>query len=119
MEIASERDDFVRSGPLHLTTVDWGNVHHRRSIAACLVQGVYVLEHDRQEKRQALAPPWWEFFDFQLLVTLVDDVDSSIFGAIYEFKLEANNYHSAEIPRHVIAFRGTMAERDSVSQDLS
>ncbi|KAI3896888.1 hypothetical protein MKX03_008029 [Papaver bracteatum] len=118
MENASERDDFSRSGPLHLTTVDWGNVHHRRSIAACLVQGVYVLEHDRQEKRQALAPPWWEFFDFQLLGTLVDDVDSSIFGAIYEFEPGANNCYSAENPHHVIAFRGTMAERDSVSQDL-
>ncbi|KAI3977073.1 hypothetical protein MKX01_004048 [Papaver californicum] len=116
MEIASERDDFSCSGPLHLTTVDWGNINHRRSIAACLVQGVYVLEHDRQLNRQAFAPPWWEFFGFQLLCTLVDDVDSSIFGAVYEFKPEAN--YSAEIPRCVIAFRGTMAERDSVSQDL-
>ncbi|KAA8533602.1 hypothetical protein F0562_030964 [Nyssa sinensis] len=34
---------------------------HRRSVAASLVQGVYILERDRQQKRQgpqALAPPW-------------------------------------------------------------
>ncbi|MFS7981672.1 hypothetical protein Hanom_Chr10g00953741 [Helianthus anomalus] len=38
----------------------------------CLVQGVYILERDRQENRQAseaLAPPWWKwnFFQFDLL----------------------------------------------------
>ncbi|KAI3974865.1 hypothetical protein MKX01_004976 [Papaver californicum] len=97
---APERDNFSRSGPLHLTTVDWGKVHHRRSIAASLVQGVYVLERDRQEKkRKALAPPWWGFFHFELLYTLLDDVDSSIFGAIYEFKPVANSYYSTGIPR--------------------
>ncbi|KAI3954966.1 hypothetical protein MKW98_004969 [Papaver atlanticum] len=118
--MASERDDFIRSGPLHLTTVNWGNVHHRRSIAASLVQGVYVLERDRQEKnRKALAPPWWEFFHFELFYTLVDDVDSSIFGAIYEFKQEANRYYLAEIPRFVIAFRGTITQLDCLMGDLS
>ncbi|KAI3859653.1 hypothetical protein MKX03_031167 [Papaver bracteatum] len=118
--MASERDDFVRSGPLHLTTVNWGNVHHRRSVAASLVQGVYVLERDRQEKnRKALAPPWWDFFHFELLYTLVDDVDSSIFGAVYEFKPKANNYYLAEIPLYVIAFRGMITELDSLLRDLS
>ncbi|KAI3898176.1 hypothetical protein MKW92_016174 [Papaver armeniacum] len=118
--MASEKDDFIRSGPLHLTTVNWGNVHHRRSIAASLVQGVYVLERDRQEKnRKALAPPWWEFFHFELLYTLVDDVDSSIFGAIYESKPKDNSYYLAEIPRYVIAFRGMITELDSLFRDLS
>ncbi|KAF9607775.1 hypothetical protein IFM89_000122, partial [Coptis chinensis] len=28
------------------------NEYHRRSVAASLVQGVYVLERDRQENRQ-------------------------------------------------------------------
>ncbi|MFS7981678.1 hypothetical protein Hanom_Chr10g00953801 [Helianthus anomalus] len=47
------------------------NPDHRRSVAACLVQGVYILERDRQENRQALealAPPWWKwnFFQFDL-----------------------------------------------------
>ncbi|KAA8520958.1 hypothetical protein F0562_011631 [Nyssa sinensis] len=68
--MASERENFNQSGPLHLINVDWRNEDHRRSIAASLVQGVYVLERDRQENRQgsqALAPPWWEFFHFRLL----------------------------------------------------
>ncbi|KAF5960062.1 hypothetical protein HYC85_001271 [Camellia sinensis] len=59
------------------------NPHHRRSVAASLVQGVYILERDRQQNRQgpqALAPPWWDFFHFQLIRVLVDDVDHSIFA---------------------------------------
>ncbi|GLT75148.1 hypothetical protein SLA2020_468950 [Shorea laevis] len=58
--IAPERDIFSHSGPLHLTNIDWKNFHHRRSIAASLVQGVRVLEFDRQQNRQgqqAHAPP--------------------------------------------------------------
>ncbi|TXG50678.1 hypothetical protein EZV62_023202 [Acer yangbiense] len=92
--MASEREDFSLSGPLHLTAIDWTNVHHRRSVAASLVQGVYVVERDRQQKREgslALASPWWEFFNFQMLRQLKDDVDSSIFGAIYKFKPPASH----------------------------
>lgn len=86
-------------------------MHHRRSVAACLVQGVYILERDRQLQRhesQALAPPWWEFFRFKLLHQLKDDADFSIFGAIYEFKPPPSHSHSDlskdGIPRYVIAF---------------
>ncbi|KAH6801842.1 alpha/beta-Hydrolases superfamily protein [Perilla frutescens var. frutescens] len=81
----SERENFDLSGPVHLTTVDWTNPCHRRSVAASLVQSVYILERDRQEKRegsQALAPPWWKAFKFQLYRQLVDDADSCIFGTI-------------------------------------
>ncbi|OVA14697.1 Lipase [Macleaya cordata] len=118
-----ERETFGLSGPLHLTMVDWKNIHHRRSIAASLVQGVSVLERDRQQNRQglqALAPPWWQFFHFQLLHQLVDDVDFSIFGAIYEFKPPSSicYYWSQGVPRYVIAFRGTITKGDSISQDL-
>lgn len=90
------------------------------SVAACLVQGVYILERDRQEGREgpnALAPPWWAFFKFQLLRPLVDDVDSSIFGAIYELKPPACQSHSRS-PRYVIAFRGTLTKTGSVSRDI-
>lgn len=120
--MVSEREVFNLSGPLHLTCVDWNNVHHRRSVAACLVQGVYILERDRQEKRegpQALAPPWWEFFNFQLLRKLVDNVDSSIFGAIFEYKPPSSSgNHSADGPHFVVAFRGTMTKKESVSRDI-
>lgn len=91
--------------------------HHRRSVAASLVQGVYVLERDRQLNRQGpevLAPPWWEFFHFELIRKLVDDADFSIFGAIFELKPLASN-----APRFVIAFRGTVTTKESVSRDLT
>ncbi|KAI3940093.1 hypothetical protein MKW92_040060 [Papaver armeniacum] len=108
-KIGSKRD-FKITGPLHLSNVDWQSGHHRRCIAASLVHGVYTLEYDRQENRQgseALAPPWWEFFNFQLLHT-----------PIYESKHKTNNYYSARIPRYVIAFRGTTIKKHSVSQDV-
>ncbi|CAB4280174.1 unnamed protein product [Prunus armeniaca] len=121
--MASERECFELSGPLQLTSIDWQNTQHQRSVAACLVQGVYVVERDRQEERegsQALAPPWWEFFHFKLLRKLVDDVGFSIFGAIYEFKPPPSLCNSPleGIPRFVIAFRGTLTKNDSVSRDL-
>ena len=62
------------------TIVFRDNAYHRKSVAASLVQCVYVLEKDRQEQREgsdALALPWWAFFHIQLLRTLVVDVDAS------------------------------------------
>ncbi|RYR10397.1 hypothetical protein Ahy_B05g078854 isoform E [Arachis hypogaea] len=99
------------------------NPNHRKSVAASLVQGVYVLEKDRQERREgtdALASPWWVFFNFQLLHKLVDDVDSSIFGAIYEFKPPSTYCNDTlhRSPSYVIAFRGTITKADSVSRDI-
>ncbi|KAE8681394.1 GDSL esterase/lipase [Hibiscus syriacus] len=119
----SSRQIFCLSGPLHLTSVDWNNFHDRRTVAASLVQGVYILERDRQENRidpLAHAPPWWEFFNFQLVHILVDDVDNSIFGAIYEIKFsDFNHNHSAQdYPHYVIAFRGTINKSNTRSRDL-
>ncbi|KAL3844470.1 hypothetical protein ACJIZ3_001873 [Penstemon smallii] len=115
--IVSERENFDLSGPLHLTTVDWTNPNHRRSVAACLVQSVYILERDRQEKReglQALAPPWWNTFHFQLYRQLVDDVDACVFGAIYQL----TSTSSDQAPHFVIAFRGTITKGDAFTRDL-
>lgn len=99
------------------------NEDHRRSVAACLVQGVYIIERDRQEQRkqaEALAPPWWKFFHFHLRTKLVDDADSSIFGAIYEFKQpnSENNHSTNDGPRYVIAFRGTLTKGDAFLRDF-
>ncbi|XP_028757755.1 GDSL esterase/lipase At4g10955-like isoform X2 [Neltuma alba] len=122
--MASEREYFDLSGPLHLTSVDWDDANNRMTVAASLVQGVYILERDRQERREgpnALAPPWWDFFNFKLLRPLIDDADSSIFGAIYEFKpqsSQSNDLLRRRIPRYVIAFRGTITKTDSVSRDI-
>ncbi|PIN20142.1 hypothetical protein CDL12_07158 [Handroanthus impetiginosus] len=118
--IVSEREIFFLSGPLHLTTVDWTNPSHRRSVAASLVQSVYILERDRQEERQgnqALAPPWWTAFHFELYKQLIDDVDSCIFGAIYRLtSTPSNRNHPA--PCFVIAFRGTITKGDAFTRDL-
>lgn len=114
---------FNLSGPTHLTAVDWNNKDHRRSIAASLVQGVYILELDRQQNRQgpqALAPAWWDFFNFQLNHVLVDKVDNSIFGTIFESQFPASNCGNSETntPKYVIAFRGTLTEPDTLLRDL-
>ncbi|KAK6135206.1 hypothetical protein DH2020_031051 [Rehmannia glutinosa] len=99
------------------------NSNHRRSIAASLVQGVYVLECDRQQNRQppqALALPWWEFFNFKLIQVLIDDHDQSYFGAIYEFKFPYPypNYPGQRPPQYVIAFRGTINKSSTRAEDL-
>ncbi|KAE8678261.1 putative F-box family protein [Hibiscus syriacus] len=117
--MASGRANFSFSGPSHIRAIDWSNEHHRRSIAASLVQGVYVLERDRQKNKQGLqascAPPWWESFNFQLNRCLIDDADESIFGAIYEFKSSSK---PPNVPNYVIAFRGTLNTPASISRDL-
>ncbi|KAI3847539.1 hypothetical protein MKX03_013758 [Papaver bracteatum] len=120
-------NDFKHSRLSRLSPVDWQNEHHRRSIAASLVMGAYVLEDDRQEKRvgyRALAPPWWKFFNFELQKLLIDDADSSrsadssIFGAVFEFKPKSNNYYPIGAPRYVIAFRGTVLKKDTIVRDI-
>ncbi|PWA52430.1 Lipase, class 3 [Artemisia annua] len=123
--MALERDTFHLSGPLHLTSIDWTDVDHRRSVAACMVQGVYIMQRDRQENRhgpEALAPPWWNFFNFEVQTLLIDDADSSIFGAIYRFKpnpsLDHNTLSTNSTPTHIIAFRGTVTKGDAFTRDL-
>lgn len=117
-----DRENFYAAGPLHLTIVDWDNEHHQRSVAASLIAGVYVLERDRQESRDAanaLAPPWWAYFHFRLLRTLVDEADRSIFGAIFEYEPKSSDSkHPKGIPHYVIAFRGTLTQRDSLKRDI-
>uniref|UniRef100_A0A803N6H0 Fungal lipase-like domain-containing protein n=1 Tax=Chenopodium quinoa TaxID=63459 RepID=A0A803N6H0_CHEQI len=100
-----------------------GNTEHRRSVAASLVQGVYVAEFDRQQKREGydvLAPIWWEFFHFKCIQALEDKTDSSIFGAIFEYKHAIpNRLNSTQDipPRYVIALRGTIIKPKTGLQD--
>ncbi|KAK4485358.1 hypothetical protein RD792_007997 [Penstemon davidsonii] len=121
--MTSEREIFGLTGPSFLTAIDWNNSYHKRSIAASLVQGVYILERDRQEKRQgpqALAPPWWQHFNFKLNQLLIDDHDLSYFGAIYEFNVPYPypNYTNQRPPQYLIAFRGTINKPGNRAQDL-
>ncbi|KAJ0964920.1 hypothetical protein J5N97_026058 [Dioscorea zingiberensis] len=122
--MVSKRDIFSISGPLHLSSVNWKCPHHRRSVAASLVQACYVLERDRQQNRLAsetLAPAWWEFFHFELIRTLIDDVDFSIFGAIFKFNppVSIQNSSTSDAPKFVIAFRGTITKNESLTRDLT
>jgi hypothetical protein len=98
------------------------DAYYRKSIAASLVQGVYVLEKDRQEQRtgpKSLAFPWWTSFHFQMIEPPLFD-GTSIFGAIFEYKpppsIGNNPYHTG--PRYVIAFRGTIKKLDSFFRDM-
>lgn len=121
------RDIFSLTGPSFLTSVDWENSHHRRSIAASLIKGVYVLERDRQLNRQGplvQAPPWWQIFNFTLIQILIDDKDYSYFGAIYEFnnKKSPNDPCKGRLgqkpPRYVFAFRGSISKAGNREQDI-
>lgn len=98
--------------------------HHRRSVTASLVQGVYVLERDRQCNRQgpdARAPAWWRFFHFELRQVLIDAADGSIFGAVYAFQPPLHLLDptaAASAPYYVVAFRGTITKKGSAKRDL-
>ncbi|KAK8698156.1 hypothetical protein V6N13_114283 [Hibiscus sabdariffa] len=121
--MASGSEDFNRWGPKHLSSVDWHNADHRRSVSACLVKGAYVLESDRQETRrgsECLSPPWWEAFHFKLVYQLIDGVDNSIFGAIFQYSPPAYTYHRSldRSPQYVFAFRGTVKKEGSFSRDF-
>ncbi|XP_059434428.1 GDSL esterase/lipase At4g10955-like isoform X2 [Corylus avellana] len=124
-----EEQDFHISGPVHLTrAAAWTNPDQGRCIIASLVQGVYCLEYDRlrvlQGKRhrhgaQALAPPWWESIHFRLFRVL-EDVDGSIIGAIYEYEHEhPPSPQNPDVPRYVIAFRGIIRKRRIILKDLT
>ncbi|KAF3795066.1 hypothetical protein EJ110_NYTH06151 [Nymphaea thermarum] len=89
---------------------------HRRIVAACLVNAVYVLEGDRTQGRSGedqLARPWWEFFGFELVSPLETNenerpLSSFIIGAV--FRLASRTSPSA--PAMVIAVRGTLDHHD-------
>ncbi|CAO2823031.1 unnamed protein product [Amaranthus hypochondriacus] len=110
----SKNEMFDFCGPVYLNNVDWSMSEHRRSVAASLVKGVYILEMDRQKKRtnyNRLAPKWWEYFNFKLLEILVDKFDSSIFGVIFEYKPPPTSLEEVVVvqpPKYVVAFRGTL-----------
>ncbi|XAR61342.1 hypothetical protein NMG60_11035019 [Bertholletia excelsa] len=75
----------------------------------------YKVTARNRQGEQALAPPWWGSFDFQLFEELEDSVDS-IFGAIFKFKfppLGSNGIDQDQLPpTYVVAFRGTMTDKD-------
>lgn len=111
---------FQLPGPPKLAYIDWKNAAHERAVVACLVQCVYVCERDRQMKPKGdKALAWCETFGFKLKRTLVDKADSSIFGAIFEYKPPPSSCnHSADGPRFVVAFRGTLLKIITLTRDI-
>ncbi|TYJ24088.1 hypothetical protein E1A91_A08G237200v1 [Gossypium mustelinum] len=113
------REPFSLVGPKHLTTVDWNDYNHRRSVLTSLIKGVSERERDRQVElrggSETLAPQWWDFFNFKLVNELVDEDDESIFGAIFEYVLPSATNPG---PEYVIAFRGTLLKRETLTRDL-
>ncbi|KAI3904936.1 hypothetical protein MKW92_009906, partial [Papaver armeniacum] len=126
-------NNFEDSGLSRLNTVNWEDKRYRRSVMASLVKGVYVLMDDRRRHQQgteALAPPWWESFDFTLVRSIMNDKDYSIIAAVFEYKPKSNYYDRIigvfssktkiipGAPKYVIAFRGTAMNHNTVIADM-
>ncbi|KAI9092791.1 hypothetical protein K1719_027588 [Acacia pycnantha] len=125
---------FHVSGPRNLTTLNWRDLinsswkdpNYKRTVIACFIQAVYLLELDRQENRSqsnALAPHWWIPFKYKLTKTLIDERDGSIFGAILEWDRSAAMADFVLIrpsgaPKAVLALRGTLLKGPTMRRDI-
>ncbi|TKY46781.1 GDSL esterase/lipase [Spatholobus suberectus] len=133
-EEASHPYAFHVSGPRNLTTLNWRDLissswkdaNYKRTVIACFIQAVYLLELDRQENRtqeNALAPNWWIPFKYKLTQTLIDERDGSIFGAILEWDRSAAMADLVLIrpsgaPKAVLALRGTLLKSPTMRRDI-
>ncbi|CAA6665280.1 unnamed protein product [Spirodela intermedia] len=119
--------DFRVCGPRNLSPPNWRDIFnsswkdpkYKRMAIACFIQGVYLMELDRQEKKKRaaavaaeavaeevgggsageLAPRWWRPFKYKLAETLVDERDGSIYGAVLEWDRAAALSDGATIRR--------------------
>lgn len=127
-------DDFQVSGPRNLCPPTWREIiksswkddKYKRTVMACFIQAAYLLELDRQEKREgdtALAPNWWKPFKYKVVEVLVDERDESIFGA----RLEWDRYAAfsdllvmrpSKAPKAIIALRGTLLRAATIRRDI-
>ncbi|XXG90449.1 hypothetical protein AAC387_Pa12g2215 [Persea americana] len=126
--------DFHVSGPRNLSYPNWRDIissscndcNYKRTVIACFIQVVYLLELDRQENRteeNGLAPKWWKPFKYKLAHILVDERDGSIFGAIIEWDRSAalSDFilmRPSGAPRAVLALRGTLLKSPTIRRDL-
>ncbi|XP_020592993.1 GDSL esterase/lipase At4g10955 [Phalaenopsis equestris] len=133
-EVDGHPYDFHVSGPRNLSSPNWKDLirsswrdpNYKRMVIACLIQAVYLLELDRQEKRteeNGLAPKWWKPFMYKVTQTLIDDRDGSIYGAILEWDRYAALsgfivVRPSGAPRAVLALRGTILKSPTLRRDL-
>ncbi|KAJ4834878.1 hypothetical protein Tsubulata_031992 [Turnera subulata] len=100
--------------------------NYKRTVYACFIQGVYLLELDRQEKRtaeNALAPNWWIRFKYKLAQTLIDERDGSTFGAVLEWDrcaalADMILVRPTGAPKAVLALRGTLLKSPTIRRDI-
>ncbi|CAL4974849.1 unnamed protein product [Urochloa decumbens] len=129
--------DFQVYGPRHLSSPSWWDLlrsswkdpNYRRMVIACFIQGVYLLELDRQENRDertGLAPQWWRHFSYRLAQSLVDERDGSIYGAVLEWDGRAllagyapQLLRPAGAPAAVVALRGTLLSGATFRRDVT
>ncbi|CAL4948277.1 unnamed protein product [Urochloa decumbens] len=130
--------EFQVYGPRHLSSPSWWDLlrsswkdpNYRRMVIACFIQGVYLLELDRQENRDertGLAPQWWRHFSYRLAETLIDERDGSIYGAVLEWdggRALLAGYarllpRPAGAPAAVVALRGTLLSGATFRRDVT
>ncbi|XP_030517316.1 GDSL esterase/lipase At4g10955-like [Rhodamnia argentea] len=125
---------FHVSGPRHLSSPNWRHLlnstwkdgNYKRTVVACFIQAVYLLELDRQENRSeenALAPKWWLPFKYKLVQILIDERDRSIFGALLEWDRSAALadfilMRPSGAPKAVLALRGTLLKSPTIRRDV-
>ncbi|XP_078432171.1 GDSL esterase/lipase At4g10955-like [Wolffia australiana] len=132
--------DFHVCGPRNLSPPTWKDFfisswkdpNYKRAAIACLIQGVYLLELDRQRHVSAppaaaatadLAPRWWRPFNYRLTQALIDARDGSIYAAVLEWDRAAAAAalllcRPAAAPRVVLALRGTLLSAATLRRDL-
>ncbi|OEL15542.1 hypothetical protein BAE44_0023439 [Dichanthelium oligosanthes] len=108
-----------------LTNTSWRDDDYRRMVMAYLIEAVYLLELERQERRDAaaVAQQWWKPFQYRLAHELVDDRDGSVFGAIFErdhhvADADAGMASPSGAPSAVVAFRGTLLRAPTIRRDV-
>lgn len=134
MEGKVHPDAFHVSGPRNVASPNWRDLinsswkdaNYKRTVIACLIQAVYLLECDRQEKRTkeyALAPTWWIPFKYKLSRTLIDERDGSIFGALLEWDQASALadfilVRPSRAPKAILAIRGTLLKSLTIRRDI-
>ncbi|KAF8007811.1 hypothetical protein BT93_K1719 [Corymbia citriodora subsp. variegata] len=132
--LRKEENAFHVSGPRNVSSPNWRELlnsswkdeNYKRTVLACFIQAVYLLELDRQENRSeesALAPKWWLPFKYKLSQTLIDERDGSIFGAVLEWDRAAALadfilIRPSGAPRAVLALRGTLLKSPTIRRDI-
>ncbi|CAN6184088.1 unnamed protein product [Urochloa humidicola] len=108
-----------------LTNTSWRDDDYRRMVMAYLIEAVYLLELERQERRDAaaVAQQWWKPFQYRLAHEIVDERDGSVFGAIFErdhpsAAATAGAASPSGAPSAVVAFRGTLLRAPTIRRDV-